>query len=106
MRPDLQARPAALRFAIAAVLVALVVGSWLGLRHGVVIPTFGRTPAGDVLSIVAPALLTMIAAPLVGYRRRDALLWVIPPLGLALAARLAWRIALLPRRDWVDRSAG
>jgi hypothetical protein len=40
----------------------------------------------------------------VSYRRRDAVAWVIPVLGLLLMARLAWRLASLPYRDWPPRT--
>ncbi|GGJ96021.1 hypothetical protein GCM10010123_27420 [Pilimelia anulata] len=49
---------------------------------------------------IIPALFLYRAAPRVSYRRRDALLG---PLGIGLVPTVAWRLALLPHRDWRPR---
>ena len=50
------------------------------------------------------ALTVVVLAPLASYRRRDAWLALVPLLGWYLSALLAWRVALLPYRDWEPRS--
>lgn len=42
--------------------------------------------------------------PYGSYRRRDAVLGVVPLFGWYLAAVLSWRVALLPLRDWEPRA--
>jgi hypothetical protein len=42
-------------------------------------------------------------APYASYRRRDAWAGVVPLLGWYLLCVLAWRVALLPYRDWEPR---
>jgi hypothetical protein len=49
------------------------------------------------------ALAVYLLAPLSSYRRRDAWLALVPLLGWYLTAVLAWRVALLPYRDWEPR---
>jgi hypothetical protein len=45
-----------------------------------------------------------VMAPHSSYRRRDAWLALVPLLGWYLSALMAWRVALLPLRDWEPRS--
>jgi hypothetical protein len=45
-----------------------------------------------------------VLAPSGSYRRRDALLGLAPLIGWYLACVLAWRVALLPYRDWEPRA--
>ena len=42
-------------------------------------------------------------APWGSYRKRDAVLGVVPLYGWYLTAVLSWRVALLPLRDWEPR---
>jgi hypothetical protein len=42
-------------------------------------------------------------APRTSYRRRDAVLGLVPLLGWYLTALMAWRVALAPYRDWEPR---
>jgi hypothetical protein len=42
-------------------------------------------------------------APYASYRRRDTLLGVVPLVGWYLISVLAWRVALMPYRDWEPR---
>jgi hypothetical protein len=44
-----------------------------------------------------------VLAPYASYRRRDALFGLVPLLGWYLLCVLAWRVALLPYRDWEPR---
>ncbi|GAB1694006.1 hypothetical protein KRM28CT15_58090 [Krasilnikovia sp. M28-CT-15] len=43
-------------------------------------------------------------APYTSYRRRDAVVGIVPLLGWYLASVLSWRAALLPYRDWEPRA--
>lgn len=45
-----------------------------------------------------------VLAPHTSYRRRDALLGLVPVAGWYLTCVLAWRVALLPHRDWEPRT--
>lgn len=99
-------RPRLLRFSLAAVLVAAVNLGYIVIRQAVVLPLVGDSPLADVLSLVWPVIATALLAPHAGYRRRDALAWIIPPLGFLLVLRLSWRVANLPHRDWPDRRTG
>jgi hypothetical protein len=49
------------------------------------------------------AVAVYVLAPRSSYRRRDAVLGLVPLLGWYLAALMAWRVALLPYRDWEPR---
>jgi hypothetical protein len=49
------------------------------------------------------AVAVFVLAPRSSYRRRDAVLGLAPLLGWYLAALMAWRVALLPYRDWEPR---
>jgi hypothetical protein len=44
-----------------------------------------------------------VLAPYASYRRRDALLGLVPLAGWYLACVISWRVALLPYRDWEPR---
>jgi hypothetical protein len=56
-----------------------------------------RLPGGPGVAewalLVLPAGFTALIAPRASYRARDALAWIVPPFGLVLLTRLAWRIA-------------
>ncbi|GGJ96029.1 hypothetical protein GCM10010123_27440 [Pilimelia anulata] len=63
--------------------------------------TGGAVPALALAGVV-PALFMLWAAPLVSYRRRDALLCLCL-IGIALVPVVAWRLVYLPHRDWRPR---
>ncbi|HET9518966.1 MAG TPA: hypothetical protein VFO77_14690 [Actinoplanes sp.] len=50
------------------------------------------------------AVAVYVLAPYASYRRRDALLALVPLLGWYLTCVLSWRVALLPYRDWEPRA--
>jgi hypothetical protein len=50
------------------------------------------------------AAAVCVIAPRVSYRRRDAWLALVPLYGWYLICALAWRVALLPYRDWEPRA--
>jgi hypothetical protein len=50
--------------------------------------------------LAARVILIALLAPLVSYRRRDALTMLVPPSGIRVAWRAGTRLAQLPRRDW------
>ncbi|MEV6813957.1 hypothetical protein [Micromonospora sp. NPDC051296] len=58
--------------------------------------------AATLAFIALPAAVTAVLAPYASYRRRDALLWFIGP-GLPIFILIAWRLSLLPYRDWAPR---
>ncbi|MCG5458149.1 hypothetical protein PSH03_003321 [Micromonospora sp. PSH03] len=84
----------------------------VALLVGVVVPSlilreliefrFGRGPVADLSAVAVPMAATAWLAPYASYRRRDALLWLVGP-GLYFFAVIAWRVALLPYRDWSPR---
>jgi hypothetical protein len=49
------------------------------------------------------AAAVFVLAPSASYRRRDAWLGLLPLFGWYLLCVLAWRMALLPYRDWEPR---
>jgi hypothetical protein len=49
------------------------------------------------------AAAVFVLAPYASYRRRDAWQGLVPLLGWYLLCVLAWRVALLPYRDWEPR---
>jgi hypothetical protein len=49
------------------------------------------------------AAAVFVLAPYASYRRRDAWLGLLPLSGWYLLCVLAWRVALLPYRDWEPR---
>jgi hypothetical protein len=55
---------------------------------------------GEPLSLLPGVILIALLAPLVSYRRRDALTMLVPPYGIRVAWRAGTRLAQLPRRDW------
>ncbi|RZU49821.1 hypothetical protein EV385_1576 [Krasilnikovia cinnamomea] len=50
------------------------------------------------------AVAVYALAPYTSYRRRDAVIAIVPLLGWYLASVLSWRAALLPYRDWEPRA--
>jgi hypothetical protein len=72
---------------VAGVVPFVLVAAWAAGR----LP--GDSRVADWAPLVVPAGVTALIAPLASYRARDALAWIIPPFGLVLLARLAWRVA-------------
>ena len=59
---------------------------------------------GQLLSVLPGLLLTAWLAPRVAYRRRDALLLLLPPWGFRLTWVIGARLGRLPHRDWPERT--
>ncbi|GGL10969.1 hypothetical protein [Mangrovihabitans endophyticus] len=57
-----------------------------------------------LLTCCCAALAMLVLAPHASYRRRDAWLALVPLFGWYLCALMAWRVALLPYRDWEPRA--
>jgi hypothetical protein len=79
---------------------------------------FRPWPVGDVPRVLTPlphlslanlagaliiAAALVVALPRVSYRRRDALLVLVPYASLWLVGLAAWRLSRLPYRDWRPR---
>jgi hypothetical protein len=65
------------------------------------------SPALDWLVTLGwSAAAIRVLAPYASYRRRDAWMGLVPLLGWYLLCVLAWRLALLPFRDWEPLRAG
>jgi len=75
------------------VLESLAVDAWLPGAGRMVRDTIGLLP------YVAVWIALVCVLPLVGYRRRDALSFLIPLYGLGFTFRVIWRLAALPHRD-------
>ncbi len=58
---------------------------------------------GTTLASLPILFLVGLLAPLVSYRRRDALLVIVPIYNLVLLWRIGSRLARLPDRDWPQR---
>jgi hypothetical protein len=58
---------------------------------------------GEPLSLLPGMVLAALLAPLVAYRRRDALALLIPLRGIYLAWIIGSRVGQLPHRDWPAR---
>src|SRR3954466_1704409 len=54
-------------------------------------------------AVVLGVVLCWFVAPHVSYRRRDALCALIPFYAFWFVARMGWRLAYLPYRDWLPR---
>jgi len=58
----------------------------------------------DPVVFLLPVLLFVPLLPLVSYRRRDWMLMVFVPFwNVVVAAKVGWRLANLPARDWPPR---
>ena len=57
-----------------------------------------------LITCACSAVAVAVLARQVSYRRRDAWLGLLPLYGWYLIAVLAWRVALLPYRDWEPRA--
>jgi len=58
---------------------------------------------GEPLSLLPGVLAVALLAPLVSYRRRDALSMFVPLAGIRVAWVIGTRLAQLPHRDWPTR---
>jgi hypothetical protein len=61
---------------------------------------------GEPLSLLPGVVLVAMLAPLVSYRRRDALTMLFPLRGIRVAWIIGTRLSQLPRRDWPVRADG
>lgn len=59
---------------------------------------------GGLLAVLPGVVLVALFAPRVAYRRRDALLLLLPPWGLRVAWVIGTRLGQLPQRDWPERA--
>jgi hypothetical protein len=59
---------------------------------------------GEPLSLLPGIVLAALLAPLVAYRRRDALMLLVPFQGIYLAWIIGSRGGQLPHRDWPART--
>jgi hypothetical protein len=57
-----------------------------------------------LVTLAWSAAAVRVLAPYASYRRRDAWLGLVPLFGWYLLCVLAWRVALLPYRDWEPRA--
>ena len=102
-----QARPDWLRFLVGALAVVACLLPALLLPRGpyFIWPTawFVAVGGNEAGLLVAGAIFVPLL-PLVSYRRRDWLfISFVPIWGFVVAARVGWRIANLPNRDWPRR---
>ena len=83
--------------------IALVAGMYLiSLMAEVIMVTASPEYEGGVSVLVILGLLALIA-PKVGYRWFDCFFAAIPFYGIYFIFRLAYRVALLPERNWSER---
>ena len=85
----------------------------MGIFAGAVVPGWtlgdgvGRWTGWGLLDWIVTCTWTATAvgalAPYTSYRRRDTWLGLVPLLGWYLVCVMAWRVALLPYRDWEPR---
>ena len=67
-------------------------------------PLPGSVQLGAILASLPGAALVALLAPLVSYRRRDALTVIFfPPAGLRIAWIIGTRLGQLPHRNWPTR---
>jgi hypothetical protein len=95
-------RPVPLRLVYTVVIVAALAGvPWL-------VSEASRRIHGGASGLWPPPVLVLLVlgalvATRVSYRWFDAVLLLIPILGLFYLWRFAWRLSLLPYRDWSPR---
>lgn len=83
--------------------IALVAGMYLAsFIVEVIMVTASPEYEGGVSVLVILGLLALMA-PKVGYRWFDCFFAAIPFYGIFFIFRLAYRVALLPERDWSER---
>jgi hypothetical protein len=59
---------------------------------------------GELLSVLPGMIITALLAPRVAYRRRDALMLLLPPWGFRIAWVIGTRLGQLPHRGWPERT--
>jgi hypothetical protein len=85
----------------------VVYGPWVAAK---LFPLEWRWPGGfsldygGLLAALPGVVLIALLAPRVAYRRRDALLLLLPPWGLRIAWVIGTRLGQLPHRDWPERT--
>lgn len=90
---------------VGACLAPLLIPGLPGLQWNWPLP--GTVELGAILTAVPSAALVALLAPLVSYRRRDALTVIFfPPAGLRVAWIIGTRLAQLPHRNWVESGDG
>jgi hypothetical protein len=96
-------RGPALRSLIAAVLfAATVIPGWtLG---GLAERWTGWALLDWLITCGSSGVAVYVLGPRASYRRRDAILGMVPFLGWYLGCVLCWRVALQPYRDWEPRA--
>jgi hypothetical protein len=68
-------------------------------------PLPGSLDLGAILSLLPGATLVVLLAPLVSYRRRDALTIFVPLAGIQVAWTIGTRLGQLPNRNWPTRES-
>ena len=61
---------------------------------------------GEPLSLIPGVVIAALLAPLVAYRRRDALTLFFPPAGIRMAWIIGTRAGQLTHRNWPSRTGG
>ena len=85
----------------AAVFAAAVLPGWL--LSDLVEQWTGAVLVGYLVSMGYGSAAIAVLAPWSSYRRRDAAFGLVPLFGFYVICVLAWRVALLPYRDWPPR---
>jgi hypothetical protein len=91
---------AGLRVLLATIIWLALVVPVIALRHYLA-DNVSVYVVRDIAALLLPAMLIAWLAPKVAYRRRDAAYFLL--LWPYLMGVIAWRIALLPYRDWAPR---
>ncbi|WP_067505383.1 hypothetical protein, partial [Actinoplanes sp. TFC3] len=100
-RPGHPRGPVARSLIAAAVFAVAVVPGWI---LGDLMERWTGLGVLDwLVTGVSSAAAVLVLAPHGSYRRQDALLGLVPLYGWYLTSVLAWRVALLPLRDWEPR---
>ncbi|GAA1661029.1 DUF2510 domain-containing protein [Catellatospora bangladeshensis] len=108
--PSAQVASGTPRSSIARILIsAVILGSLTILANraaqwglaALSLPSHGVLRDWGALGLLA--LVLCLPAARVGYRKRDAMLLLIPFYSFFLACRIVWRIAYLPFADWLPR---
>jgi len=100
--PVLAGRPPAIRLLGAALGVVVYATPSVRLLIGRVRPYDSATTAW--LATLAALIVFFLLLPYVSYRRRDIWIFILVPVyPIYLAAKVGWRAANLPTRDWPPR---
>ena len=101
-----------MRLLLAVLLWVAVVGPsrWPGIAVQKALSA-GRHPDGHYLIMdsigllphLIPVAVLLVVLPRVAYRRRDALVYLIPVFGWFFFCKVCWRLAGLPHPDWPER---